>query len=275
LAKPLPNNITPQTFWQHIEPYFAPITKEEIGKHLSVKADKSTQKAFTIPPLGDGDDGGGGGGSSSSSKRRKTKARGGAAGAKSVDEESELLHQTPAEQWKKSEIIHPGELTARVLQAMIEPPVAARSLQAAAAAAEEKGESSGKSSDLAPSWPLAVSPVSHYSPRTMATLEERLQTELRSVGLLDDHGLLPAIRHRQDDQVCAELRALQRGLRERIRINNQRRTQILQLVQPRLAQQQAHHKSLAENETFEKGFLARMRGRKKTKQRKGVKRKAE
>jgi len=46
----------------------------------------------------------------------------------------------------------------------------------------------------------------------MTSLEERIRSELRQIGLLDDEDV--SISNKEDDEICAELRSLQAQLKE-------------------------------------------------------------
>ena len=56
-------------------------------------------------------------------------------------------------------------------------------------------------------------------------LDARVRDVLRRVGMIGDGDELP-LHLREDDELCAELRALQRGLKERVKVNSQRKHQI-------------------------------------------------
>ncbi|KAJ2501171.1 Transcriptional regulator, partial [Coemansia sp. RSA 2052] len=62
----------------------------------------------------------------------------------------------------------------------------------------------------------------------MISLEDRLKRELRYIGILDDDDI--DWDGREDDEVCATMRSLQRQLREQTKINAQRKERLLPIA---------------------------------------------
>ncbi|KAJ2726589.1 Transcriptional regulator [Coemansia sp. Benny D115] len=68
------------------------------------------------------------------------------------------------------------------------------------------------------------------------SLEDRLKRELRYIGILDDEDI--DWNDRQDDEVCVALRALQRQLREQVRINAERKDRLLSIAKEHIGYQE-------------------------------------
>ena len=97
----------------------------------------------------------------------------------------------------------------------------------------------------------------------LKVLDDAVNAVLADARLVEPLGAESRTRRsgREDDEVCAELRALQRALRERQRVNDQRKCQIYQLITPRMEEQRQIAKRKAANEAMEKALVARLRAR--------------
>ncbi|KAG2177203.1 hypothetical protein INT43_007860 [Umbelopsis isabellina] len=66
--------------------------------------------------------------------------------------------------------------------------------------------------------------------------EEKLQRELRYIGLLGDDEF--DLSNREDDEVCAELRTLSRELKDQLKLNNERKAVLASVVEKQLQYEQ-------------------------------------
>jgi len=141
-----------------------------------------------------------------------------------------------------------GDLTARILAALIEEKV----IPSPPAEVNGKNPSENGSPSLdklfnynhVDSVPLPpdAPPTYDYSPQAMLTLEERIKMELRSIGLLDDGDTGIDGAQREDDEICSEMRKLQKQLRDQIMANNEIRARLYSILSPILAREEAEKK---------------------------------
>ncbi|KAJ1719262.1 Transcriptional regulator [Coemansia erecta] len=117
-------------------------------------------------------------------------------------------------------------LTERVIAALV-----AERIVHAAGGEPAGGEAEGGAEGGAEGAAAAAAPAGDA-----AGLEERLKRELRYIGILDDCDVDWA--ERQDDEVSAALRHLQRQLRAQAELNAQRRTRLLPVAREHLGQQE-------------------------------------
>eukprot|EP01132_Coremiostelium_polycephalum_P012285 gene12285-15020_t len=153
-----------------------------------------------------------------------------------------------------------------------------------------KNGGGGKSSIIFPNQ----SPITNYDYNTQLTLEERIQLELKSLGIYDDYSInnnvnltsssssisssnnnhltgststtatTCKISEKEDDEICAELRLLQQQLREQMIINNQLKSQSLQGCKSVMLFQETIKKRKQNHISAEKNYLKFMkRDRKK------------
>lgn len=113
--------------------------------------------------------------------------------------------------------------------------------------------------------PPDAPPTYDYTPAGMYSLEERIKLELRSIGLLDDEDL--DTNQREDDEICSELRKIQKQLRDRIISTNDLRLRLYSLVSHGIQKQETDKKERAANEQLERTY-GKVR-KKKTRPRKG------
>jgi len=262
-----PNN----NFWKEMEPFFAPFTQED-AKFCAPQTIDPEDPAFQIPTLGRhySDD---------------------------WEAEDDDEYYEPIRSRSRSEPIprpqesgniadtadrNPscGDLTSRILAALIEEnvvpniptfqeteinggspdtdlnmtdvtPVQSEVEQFPFKAAQDEG------------LPLETPPTFDYSHATMLSLEDRIKLELRSIGLLDDHDLDIDNQSREDDEICSELRKMQKELKDQIISNNVIRSKVSTLVAESMANEEKLKKERAANATLEKTYLKLMRKKKR------------
>ena len=86
-------------------------------------------------------------------------------------------------------------------------------------------------------------------------LERRIRQELYYIGLLDDESM--EITEREDDELCAELRYLQRQLREQAGINKKRKSLLLDEVRAYLPYQEFTRLMAEVNKQVEQAYVKR------------------
>ncbi len=267
LARPLPNNINANTFWQAIEPFFAPLTSEIAESLLTTKPTPAEEQHFQLPPLGV---------AMSQNATAAIKSRSHRPDAT----EAEMHAEAAAIEYWNTEACQPGELTQRLLAALIDEhelddarqaALKTREIQNAAvtAAASAAAAAAGDKSDLAPTHPLAVAPVSNYSTDAMLELDARVRQMLRDVALVDEFD--PPLHLREDDDLCAELRAVQRSLRERVKTNVNRKMAIAKLVAPKIEQEKKHQLERQHDRATEAALVIKVKAAAKRKKKTVVK----
>lgn len=78
---------------------------------------------------------------------------------------------------------------------------------------------------------IRTSITDEYNFTVMQAVNDKVLNELRVTGILERDDSLELDR-REDDEICAELRSLQRELKSQILLNNQRKAEILESVKP-------------------------------------------
>jgi transcriptional adapter 3 len=105
-------------------------------------------------------------------------------------------------------------------------------------------------------------------PRRQALeFEERIRYELKQIGLLDDDEN-SAVVQREDDEICEELRKLQKQLRDKIEQNNQTRLKLQSMLETVMPQEEARRKEMQNWAVIEKNFTKMQKLQKKQKKRK-------
>ncbi|KAJ2783744.1 Transcriptional regulator [Coemansia interrupta] len=195
------NQVQIHTFWASLEPYFRPVTDED--------------KAFLAQPAGGHGDA----------------------------YEVPRLGRFYAHRWAEEEVGHYPELaqnarTRQMVRELLEEP---EKLEArapltervlAALVAERIVKAEGQPEDGEDEGVVPPAAAAGQA----ATLEERLKRELRYIGILDDADVDWA--DRQDDEVSAALRHLQRQLRVQSDLNAQRRARLLPVASAHHSQQE-------------------------------------
>lgn len=173
-----------------------------------------------------------------------------------------------------------GELTSRILAALIEENIIPPEFQENVDDTTRNGDSKilknySERNTPSSSIPIQTPPTYDYSIETFVALEERIKLELRSIGLLDDsdfdvckavfipHFLQTS--QREDDEICTELRKLQKQLREQITLNNTIRSKISAMLPAIMAQEEAERKerqAIANNveKTYQKMMVEIVKG---------------
>eukprot|EP01113_Clastostelium_recurvatum_P036546 TRINITY_DN5225_c0_g1_i3.p1 TRINITY_DN5225_c0_g1~~TRINITY_DN5225_c0_g1_i3.p1 ORF type:complete len:728 (-),score=252.91 TRINITY_DN5225_c0_g1_i3:211-2394(-) len=214
-------------FWQAMEQYFRHITDADLD-FIAPTSLRDDDPALNIPALGthyaqvwaseDGDD----------------RRHGRMSGRKGAMDDVHRFEGDDGTDREDQVIV--GDLTQRVLQALFE-----ENLVIPHPSSPSDDKPNNPVDDLITSEGL-LPPVNNYNKTSMYTLEERLRLELRDLGLLegDDEPTTTAVAgaDREDDEICIELRALQKQLREQVAINNARKEEILSQIQPQLAAQE-------------------------------------
>ncbi|KAI8582868.1 hypothetical protein K450DRAFT_225226 [Umbelopsis ramanniana AG] len=126
-----------------------------------------------------------------------------------------------------------GALTERLISSMIKEDPAPDTLESAEVddSSTEGGQNDtfDNIDDLdGESW----SDITEHQPEELTQFEEKLQRELRYIGLLGDDEF--DLSNREDDEVCAELRKLSRELKEQLKLNNERKARLAAVVEKQL-----------------------------------------
>ncbi|KAJ2381257.1 Transcriptional regulator, partial [Coemansia sp. RSA 2603] len=192
------NQVHIQTFWASLDAYFRPLVDDDLALLDLPRVD-----ALDVPALG--------------RFYAHRWAEEEVAHYPELAQSARTRHVTRALLADAAPLKHARPLTDRVLAAL----VAERIVDAPDASADAEH-------DAAPPPP----PPSEDA----AALEDRLARELRYIGILDDHDVDWA--DRQDDEVSAALRHLQRQLRVQTEINKQRCARLLPVAREHLGQQE-------------------------------------
>jgi len=254
-------------FWKEMDPFFVTFTQEDV-RFCTPQTIDSEDPAFQIPPLGrhysdewDGED---------------------------DDEYYETIRQLPRKEPPRIQengvtnvtdrTPSCGDLTSRILAALIEEDVVPSSVQNTFQ--EEVNIASFPESRVTAlnltqlshfpfgetydqGLPLETPPTYDYSHTTMLSLEDRIKLELRSIGLLDDQDLDIDNNAREDDEICSELRKIQKDLKEQILSNNSIRSRVSALVAESMAKEEQLKKEKAASAALEKTYLKLMRKKKR------------
>ncbi|KAI9323781.1 histone acetyltransferases subunit 3-domain-containing protein [Dichotomocladium elegans] len=257
------------TFWSGMEPYFRPLTEED-RKFLLEKGDDV--KPYLIPPLGRhyrevwAEQAAESGLPSSSSSTSTTRGRSNSpapisnngngvtgraphpdAQAASETAETAATKQEPVRYLRSTENftddflltndLSCGSLAERLLSSLvIEELVDAEELRMIAKEEDEENEE-GDPMDLdassTSSFPgRTITELTSEQPEEIVEFEERLKRELRYAGLFGDDDI--DWNAREDDEICAELRRLGRELEEQVKINEFRKSRLLEVVDQQL-----------------------------------------
>ncbi|KAJ2827300.1 Transcriptional regulator [Coemansia sp. 'formosensis'] len=231
------NQVQIQTFWASLEPYFRSITEEDLA---FLECTPDNQESYTTPRLGkfyarvwaeeeishfpD---------HMSNNKTRYA--------ARHLLSSSEVPHTRPAvASFSGTDLVDSdlsfnsvrlAPLTERVISAL----VAERLVQndeswSAHSKLEATSNGNGNAANDSGSDESddGVEPRQLSSSGDMISLEDRLKRELRYIGILDDDDI--DWDDREDDEVCATMRSLQRQLREQTRINALRKERLLPIA---------------------------------------------
>jgi hypothetical protein len=257
-----------------MEPFFASFTQDDL-KFCQPQNIDYDDAAFQIPPLGkhfssefegeDDEDG------------YDTRAR------QVYRQPPSPPHVNPVDESDKPPSC--GDLTSRILAALIEENLVPDSIRATITQPpppmeiKNQEDSNIKMTDvempdvkpqipansIEQSLPLETPPTYDYSAYTMVSLEDRIKAELKSIGLLEGWDLDIDNNAREDDEICSELRKLQKELKDQILANNVFRSKLSPLVADSIAREEQAKKDKAANQQLEKTYLKVMRKKKRGK----------
>ena len=233
------------TFSTYIEPYFKPLSEEELA-FLRERGDHSSP--FVMPKRG---------------KRHYTEIWAEEDGNMSVDSPQQGREKLPPNQPRggienmsdgigETDALSVGPLTSRLLQ-LLRPEGRSQGSDDKSGANGINGDTSmngddeqngdEKASPLPPAtymtessteaWKKATHPKLEY-----AQVDERLKQELRHIGFLPQEGFESEYDGHYDDEVAGRLRLLQSRLKEQMLINGARKARLTELVRERMAHQE-------------------------------------
>ncbi|KAJ1827656.1 Transcriptional regulator [Coemansia sp. RSA 2599] len=227
------NQVPIQTFWTSLEPYFRNITDDDIA---FLESSRDSQESYVVPKLG----------KFYAQKwaeeevshypdhMHNSKTKYTAKHLLSAD--SRLRAAYPDKSFSGADLIDSdlslnavrlAPLTERIISALVAERFVLQ--DAGNAESEDSGAFDSKSDSRLD--------VSHISTNGDAvSLEDRLKRELRYIGILDEEEI--NWEDRQDDEVCATLRALQRQLREQVKINEMRKERLLPIAKEHIGYQE-------------------------------------
>jgi len=165
-----------------------------------------------------------------------------------------------------------GELHRRILAALVEEQVIPASnhkndiYRLLLTPQTQQAWKEGENQDLQPGdLPLSQAPANGFDASSSGTLEDRIREELRGIGLLgpEESDPLGPLVNRQDDEVCGELRKMQRMLRDQVKTNNAMRAQLYQRALQRRSVQKWEQQSLAMLQRVEMLFYKHLKRHKR------------
>lgn len=203
------------TFWSAIDPYFRPLTEDD-RNFLLPKEDQ--EKYYTIPPLG----------------RHYLDVW--------LEEELPMNHHMKPPQQSVTMMNQPitdhdlirqdvtcGPITERLLSSLI---VQDQDVKEDEEEEEEEEEEEDDDDDIVDNEEEVVADIHQF--------EERLKRELEYVGLFNEEEDVDW-NYKEDDEICTELRATARELREQFTINEERKKRLLSVVDEQLQYEQYRH----------------------------------
>ncbi|KAI9247324.1 histone acetyltransferases subunit 3-domain-containing protein [Sporodiniella umbellata] len=226
------------TFWTTMEPFFRTLTEED-RTFLMERAD--TSKALWVPPLGEHyvDQW------SREDALLQTKLTRPSRPLEPV--KLRYLKEPITEDHLLSDDLTSGTLTERLLSSLV--------------AEHHLSKQPDESEPEEPEWEeWEDEEDASFSP---LDFEERLKRELRYAGLLtEDDADWNA---REDDEICAELRALGRDYKEQVDTNDFRKKKLLEIVDNQLQFEQYRHVLDTLDSQVEQGYIKRFRNQKSKK----------
>ena len=245
------NQIPITTFWSYVEPYFRRITEEDL-KLLDVTQDNDPEP-YLIPLLGPHY-------LDAWNEQEVWDSRKNDSATSKIEE----FHESDRRRKKFKETNSFEEvslknfdscqpLTERVLASLIDESLPLKDLLGDS---EDQGED-----DI----DVGIS-VFDRTPADLMRLEERIRRELCYLGFLDPQENLD-YNAKEDDDICGELRYMQKQLREQVAINDARKKRLLEIVRPYMAHQEFTTFLQEINSSLEQSFIKRYRVQ-KTKHRK-------
>lgn len=222
-AKPS-NQVAMNTFNTYIDPYFRPFSEEDLG-FLRERGDRVTP--YIMPTLGQhysevwAADEGGFASPVPASNKNPNVPKG----------SSDALSDDVLEK----EEISCGPLLSRIMAAMIPEEGTIDSAPEPETPTHDSAPSAPSATTMPeatqPGWKVPTGKSDYY------TLEERLQKEMQYIGLLGTNNE-PDWKAREDDDVSAKLRELQKQLRDQSLINGARKARIAEHLKEQLAHQE-------------------------------------
>ncbi|KAI7903698.1 histone acetyltransferases subunit 3-domain-containing protein [Cokeromyces recurvatus] len=229
------------TFWSTLEPYFRNLTEED-RNFLLQKSDQG--KPYLIPPLG----------------RHYLE--------KWAEEEEELSLKITTKPMQHEE--RPAEegssLTERLISSLV-----IENIMDYEQLNEDEDEEIGDENRITPIDPMiekkynakTVVEMSIDPTEEIVSFEERLKRELRYAGLFGDEDV--DWNAKEDDEICAELRALGHEYKEQVKINEYRKKRLLEVVDCQLQYEQYRQVLDTLDSQVEQGYLKRFRPQKSKK----------
>ncbi|KAH0606653.1 uncharacterized protein H6S33_003487 [Morchella sextelata] len=254
-AKPS-NQVAMNTFNTYIDPYFRPFSEEDLG-FLRERGDRVTP--YIMPTLGQhysevwaAEDGGFASPAPASNKNPNVPK--GSSDALSDD----VLEK---------EEISCGPLLSRIMAAMIPEEGTIDSAPEPETPTHDSAPSAPSATTMPeatqPGWKVPTGKSDYY------TLEERLQKEMQYIGLLGTNSE-PDWKAREDDDVSAKLRELQKQLRDQSLINGARKARIAEHLKEQLAHQEYATILDDLDKQVEQAYSKRTRNMKATKKKKSA-----
>ncbi|KAJ1643380.1 Transcriptional regulator [Coemansia asiatica] len=244
-----------QTFWASLEPYFRNITDDDIA-FLASSSD--SQESYVVPKLG----------KFYAQKwaeeevshfpdhMHNSKTKYTAKHLLSVD--SRLKTAIPERSFAAADLIDSdlslnaarlAPLTERIISALVAEKFVIQDPSNA------QDEDSGGALDSNSDSRLEINHISTNG--DTVSLEDRLKRELRYIGILDEEEI--NWDDRQDDEVCATLRALQRQLREQVKVNEMRKERLLSVANDHIGHQEYTQMVDELDKQIEQSYLKRHR----------------
>jgi hypothetical protein len=245
------NQIPITTFWSYVEPYFRKITEEDL-KLLEVTQDNDPEP-YLIPLLGPHY-------LDTWNEQEALDSRKNDFVTPKIEESHEsdrrrkkFKETNSFEEVSLKNFDYCQPLTERVLASLIDENLPLKDLLG-------DGEDQGEE-DL----DMGIS-ISERTPADLMRLEERIRRELCYLGFLDAQENLD-YNAKEDDDICGELRYMQKQLQEQVAINDARKKRLLEIVRPYMAHQEFTTFLQEIHISLEQSFVKRYRVQ-KTKHRK-------
>ena len=184
-----PGKVPPKhNFWIDMEPYFTPFTEDDL-KLLTHQTLDPEDSAFIIPPLGKPR-------ADSILQQQQQQQQQSLAEEAMLEETSSVTTSVKSEsKVEEDKGLHCGDLTSRVLAALIEekivpnstsiPTLTSNSNSFSLKPSKENSFEDNSTSDTS-CLPITTPPVYDFSQNSIVNLEERIKLELKAIGLLEE-----------------------------------------------------------------------------------------
>lgn len=236
----VPNQIPINVFWNYIEPFFKPIDEDDL-KYLDDPSHVMDVAPFVIPPLG-----------LHYEKLWYEQYGYIAPGSESSKRSSRIL----SEQNGRNQV----QLRDRLLSALIDKDAQIPETLEDEEFGDEDVLMNGETDSIA-----AASSSSH-SPSSVP-LDDRLRASLSELGFTD---LTSSRDYQENDEICIEMRSVQRQLREQIVINQYRKKRLAQFIRTKLSSQEFYSLIGDLDKQIDGIFQKRVKNAKKKKTSKGT-----